>query len=289
MSRISRSSIKKMINVVAVVVALAIISVGAQGSASEQVIATAKIAAQDLSPEVDLDGQVIAESTILRNHVAKVSNKFALTYAQSGEGVIRIVTRVCGTADNWRSVAADNKITPPVYLVHLGQQLSVDCLSQTPAAPEPAPPAPQPVAAAVAVQTSSGWTHPLPGTCYNGGDNGFHTSARPNHDGVDLGAGFGTPIRAAASGTVSVGWQSGGAGNYTMINHGDGIWSVYMHQTEFARTSGWVGAGDVIGYVGSTGNSFGPHLHFEVHTGGLWYGKVNPVPWLQDRGVGIWC
>ena len=284
---------KKMVNAVAVVVALAIISVGAQGSASEQVVATAKIASQDPSPEINFDGKVIAESTILRHHVAKVSNKFALTYAQSGEGVIRIVTRVCGTADNWRSVAADNQITPPVYLVQLGQQLSVDCLSQTPPAPEPLPPAapaPQPVAAAVVVaQTSSGWTHPLPGTCYNGGANGFHTAARPGHDGVDLGAGFNTPIYAAAAGTVSVGWQSGGAGNYTMINHGGGVWTVYMHQTNFERTGGWVDAGQVIGYVGSTGHSFGPHLHFEVHTGGLWYGKVNPVPWLQDRGVGIWC
>jgi murein DD-endopeptidase MepM/ murein hydrolase activator NlpD len=109
------------------------------------------------------------------------------------------------------------------------------------------------------------------------------------HNGTDLGADYGTAIHAAAAGTVSTAWQAGGAGNYTMINHGDGVWTVYMHQSSFAIQSGYVEAGQIIGYVGSTGDSQGPHLHLEVHTGGLWNGRVNPVPFMADRGVNLGC
>jgi murein DD-endopeptidase MepM/ murein hydrolase activator NlpD len=99
------------------------------------------------------------------------------------------------------------------------------------------------------------------------------------------------PIYAAAAGTLTTGWEAGGAGNYTVIDHG-GVQTVYMHQSWFEVTSGWVNAGQTIGYVGSTGDSRGSHLHFEVHTGGLWNdgGKVNPVWWMADRGVSWgWC
>lgn len=214
-------------------------------------------------------------------------------HAQPNDGVIVLVTRTCGDADNWRSVAADNDILPPNFLVLVGQALTIDCISQTP--PDPLPePAPVPQSAAPAapqvVVASSGWQNPLPGICFAVGNaNGFHTGARPSHDGVDMGAGHGTPILAAAAGTVSVNWQAGGAGNYTTIDHGNGVYTVYMHQSSFARTGGWVNAGEVIGYVGNTGNSFGPHLHLEVHTGGLWSGKVNPVNWFWDHGASIAC
>ncbi|MEU4712044.1 M23 family metallopeptidase, partial [Micromonospora purpureochromogenes] len=102
------------------------------------------------------------------------------------------------------------------------------------------------------------------------------------HAGVDLAAPTGTPILAAADGRVSrVGWY-GGYGNYTCIAHGraDGqrLSTCYGHQSRLLVSPGQrVRAGQVIGLVGSTGASTGPHLHFEVRLGGR---PVDPLPWL---------
>lgn len=89
------------------------------------------------------------------------------------------------------------------------------------------------------------------------------------HAGEDIPAGYGAEILAAASGTVvTAGWVSG-YGNYTVIDHGGGLMTAYGHQSSFAVSVGdVVTQGQVIGYVGSTGNSTGPHLHFEVYVNG---------------------
>ena len=109
------------------------------------------------------------------------------------------------------------------------------------------------------------------------------------HAGVDLAVPEGTPVRAVHSGTVTLARWYGGYGNAIIINHGNGVWTVYMHQSSFALQSGWVDAGQTIGYVGSTGDSTAPHLHFEVHTGGLWHGMVDPVPFMSARGAALGC
>ena len=85
------------------------------------------------------------------------------------------------------------------------------------------------------------------------------------HSGIDIGAEYGEPIRAAQSGTViSAGWIDG-YGNTVMINHGGGVVSLYGHNQSFAVSAGQsVSQGQVIAYCGSTGNSTGPHCHFEV-------------------------
>ncbi|MFO7779135.1 MAG: peptidoglycan DD-metalloendopeptidase family protein [Nitriliruptoraceae bacterium] len=99
------------------------------------------------------------------------------------------------------------------------------------------------------------------------------------HRGIDLGAGTGTPIRSIQAGTVIfAGWQ-GGYGQITLIDHGDGMVSAYAHQSRFAVGQGTrVSRGQVIGYVGSTGNSTGPHLHLETRVGGS---AVNPRQYLS--------
>lgn len=100
------------------------------------------------------------------------------------------------------------------------------------------------------------------------------------HAGLDIAAPGGTPIRAAASGTIAFTQsvaESGGYGNYTCIDHGGGLASCYAHQSDFAVTSGSVSQGAVIGYVGNTGNSFGDHLHFEVRSDGS---PVDPMGYL---------
>jgi len=95
------------------------------------------------------------------------------------------------------------------------------------------------------------------------------------HAGVDIGAGWGSPIVAAADGQViGAGW-SGGYGREVQIAHGGGIVSLYGHMSEIvAQPGSFVHAGQLIGYVGSSGLSTGPHLHFEVRQGGQ---PVNPL------------
>jgi murein DD-endopeptidase MepM/ murein hydrolase activator NlpD len=89
------------------------------------------------------------------------------------------------------------------------------------------------------------------------------------HQGVDIGVGMGTPIRAAAAGTIIYcGWESG-YGNLVVIDHGGNLATAYGHQSSIAVACGQqVAQGDVIGYVGCTGHCTGPHLHFEVRIDG---------------------
>lgn len=98
------------------------------------------------------------------------------------------------------------------------------------------------------------------------------------HRGIDLGAPSGSPIRSVAAGTVIyAGWQNG-YGNITLIDHG-GVVSAYAHQSSFAVGQGArVSQGQVIGYVGMTGNTTGPHLHLELRVGGS---AVNPRQYLS--------
>ena len=110
------------------------------------------------------------------------------------------------------------------------------------------------------------------------------------HAGTDFAAPAGTPIYAAASGYVQVaGWSSGGYGNYVIIYHGkmsDGVAysTLYGHMRSVATSAGkYVKQGEVIGYVGSTGNSTGNHLHLEVWRGGSKANAVNPRGYIPMR------
>jgi murein DD-endopeptidase MepM/ murein hydrolase activator NlpD len=98
------------------------------------------------------------------------------------------------------------------------------------------------------------------------------------HEGIDIGVGYGTPIRAAASGTIIYcGWE-GGYGNLVVIDHGGSLATAYGHQSSIAVSCGQsVSQGQVIGYVGCTGHCFGPHLHFEVRING---NPVDPLGYL---------
>jgi murein DD-endopeptidase MepM/ murein hydrolase activator NlpD len=98
------------------------------------------------------------------------------------------------------------------------------------------------------------------------------------HAGIDIGVPYGTPIHAAASGTVVLAGWTGGYGNYTCIDHGGGLATCYAHQSSYAVSRGaQVSQGQVIGYVGNTGHSFGAHLHFEVRINGV---PVDPLGYL---------
>jgi len=99
------------------------------------------------------------------------------------------------------------------------------------------------------------------------------------HNGIDLAAAEGTPIYATRAGKVTTcAYQAGGAGNYVSINHLDGFSSIYMHMTHYVVSPGQsVSQGQLIGYVGNTGLSTGPHLHFGISYAGTY---VNPLAYV---------
>ena len=117
----------------------------------------------------------------------------------------------------------------------------------------------------------------------NGPITGVFGEQRPGHihAGVDIAAGEGTPIHAADSGKVVLmqgTGASGGYGNYTCVQHTGTLATCYAHQSRFGTSMGAsVSKGQVIGYVGNTGHSFGAHLHFEVRVNGT---PVNPLGYL---------
>ena len=98
------------------------------------------------------------------------------------------------------------------------------------------------------------------------------------HEGVDIAVATGTPVRAVAAGTViHAGWL-GGYGNLVVVDHGNGLSTAYAHNSSYAVSVGQaVGQGDVVAYSGNTGNSSGPHVHFEVRVNG---GAVDPLGYL---------
>lgn len=101
-----------------------------------------------------------------------------------------------------------------------------------------------------------------------------------SHHAVDIGDKTGNPIYAAESGKVATaGWNNGGYGYYVIINHGNGIQSLYAHSSKLLVSAGdTVTRGDVIALVGSTGRSTGPHVHFEVIVNGS---KLNPLNYIK--------
>ncbi len=105
------------------------------------------------------------------------------------------------------------------------------------------------------------------------------THKRVGHNGLDLAAPKDTPIYASRAGLVTfAGYQENGAGNYVWINHGDGYRTIYMHMTRYIVQMGQhVEAGEIIGYVGTTGRSTGYHLHFGVDLNGTWVDPQNYI------------
>ncbi|WP_236831404.1 M23 family metallopeptidase [Blastococcus sp. KM273128] len=111
-----------------------------------------------------------------------------------------------------------------------------------------------------------------------------------NHNGIDIAASIGTPIFAPDGGVVLQAGPANGFGLAVYIQHPDGTITVYGHINQYFVTAGQiVTAGQQIAEVGNRGQSTGPHLHIETHTGGLYQNRVNPAPWLGARGISLGC
>ncbi|MFE9728787.1 peptidoglycan DD-metalloendopeptidase family protein [Streptomyces sp. NPDC005794] len=169
-----------------------------------------------------------------------------------------------------------------------------------PSTPKAAAPAEKPAAATeeTAAKTadsgasesdSSGWAAPVESpnvtTQYRASgaswSSGYHT-------GSDFQAASGTSVRSIGPGTVvSAGW-GGSYGNEVVIQHSDGMYSQYAHLSSLEVSAGQtVTGGQQLGLSGSTGNSTGPHLHFEVRTGPSYGSDVDPIAYLRSHGVSI--
>jgi murein DD-endopeptidase MepM/ murein hydrolase activator NlpD len=163
-----------------------------------------------------------------------------------------------GDRDEHEEIAAD-----------LRAQIAQEIAEATGGVMLPAGPMPSPSAA--------GFIWPVEGTVTSG----FGYRWGRMHEGIDISVPEGTPIRAAADGTVILEqseYESGGYGNYTCVDHGGGLSTCYAHQSSFAASVGAsVNQGDVIGYSGNTGHSTGPHLHFEVRINGA---PTDPLGYL---------
>ncbi len=103
---------------------------------------------------------------------------------------------------------------------------------------------------------------------------------RRAHKGVDLAGPTGTPVYATADGTIAMAQWFSSYGNYVQIEHGAGLETRYGHLSGYAVSSGQkVKKGDLIGFIGTTGRSTGPHLHYEVRVAGV---AVNPIPYMLE-------
>ncbi|HWH31757.1 MAG TPA: M23 family metallopeptidase, partial [Egibacteraceae bacterium] len=113
--------------------------------------------------------------------------------------------------------------------------------------------------------SKAGWTWPVRGPVTSE----YGRRWGRQHEGIDIGAGTGSPIYAARAGVVTYVGRMSGYGNLTLVDHGDGIVTAYAHQSRFGVTRGErVDVGERIGSVGCSGSCTGPHLHFEVRVNG---------------------
>ncbi|HEV7826735.1 MAG TPA: M23 family metallopeptidase [Mycobacteriales bacterium] len=130
-----------------------------------------------------------------------------------------------------------------------------------------------------AVASGGTWAKPAEGRVTSG----FGPRWGTQHKGLDIGATTGTPIRAVGEGTVRLARWYGGYGNAVIIDHANGVSTLYGHASELDVKPGQrVTAGQLIGKVGSTGDSTGPHLHLEVRVKDR---QIDPQPWLTARGI----
>ncbi|GAA4884250.1 M23 family metallopeptidase [Saccharopolyspora cebuensis] len=128
---------------------------------------------------------------------------------------------------------------------------------------------------------AAGFVKPAEGTFTSG----FGARWGSSHNGIDIANDIGTPIRSVAAGEVINAGPASGFGQWIRVQHDDGTISVYGHiNTIDASVGDRVDAGEQIATMGNRGQSTGPHLHFEIITGGS---KINPLPWLQERGIDV--
>lgn len=159
------------------------------------------------------------------------------------------------------------------------EQASSSSSSESYSYSAPSVPSYTPAPSAPVVSGNAVFTHPCPGMTYQSSYFGeIREFEYGGHKGNDYAAPTGTPTYAAAAGKVIIANYSSSAGNWVVIDHGNGLTTKYMHHSALAVSAGqYVEKGQQIGYVGTTGQSTGPHLHFQVEVNGV---PVHPDSYL---------
>jgi len=202
-----------------------------------------------------------------------------------GDTYSRWAIAQCGNFAAWPGIQAVNGW--PERAIPVGARAVIVCGVSAPPAAKPAAPAPKPAAAPKTI--GAAWVHPL--ASGRNGNSCYRTSRRPGHNGVDIAQPSGTPIRAVAAGAIyRKAYQPGGAGYYVAVKHAGNVYTRYHHLRAHSplNVGAAVSAGQIIGYVGATGNATGNHLHFEVHQGGYEH-HTNPAAFMRAHGINIGC
>lgn len=281
--------------------AIAIPLIGATG---------AHAAEQTAAPSVAPERAVSAAHTTAAAQTAQqaATAKTVKTYSVTAGDYLAKIAETQKVSGGWQKLYEDNReaVGDNPSLIHPGLKLTIGAQAKAssegkaeatpkkaaPAKPAPAEPAPEADTTAnepAAQSADSGYTAPVDGatttTPYRAAGGSW---ASGYHTGVDFAAASGTTVKSVGPGTVvSAGW-AGSYGNEVVIKHDDGQYSQYGHLSSLSVSAGQrVAGGDQIGLSGSTGNSTGPHLHFEIRTGPSYGSDVDPLAYLREHGVSI--
>ncbi|MFD8404074.1 LysM peptidoglycan-binding domain-containing M23 family metallopeptidase [Streptomyces anulatus] len=280
--------------------------------------ATVANAADQAAPAVKPAAASVAAAHTAPAAAPAASKAAPKTYAVVSGDYLAKIAAEHQLKGGWEKLYQDNRSTvgENPSLIHPGMKLTLGAKgsapAEKPAAPKSAAPKAEPKKADPAPKadtvsaddsegsgssaqtgsseaTGSGWSAPLASanvtTQYRASgaswSSGYHT-------GSDFQAASGTPVLAIGPGTVVSAGNSGSYGNEVVIKHEDGMYSQYAHQSSLNVSVGQtVTGGQQIGLSGSTGNSTGPHLHFEVRTGPSYGSDVDPIAYLRQHGVSV--
>ncbi|MFF0192360.1 peptidoglycan DD-metalloendopeptidase family protein [Streptomyces anulatus] len=281
--------------------------------------ATVASAADQAAPAVKPAAASVAAAHTAPATAPAASKAAPKTYAVVSGDYLAKIAAEHQLKGGWEKLYQDNRSTvgENPSLIHPGMKLTLGAKGSAPAEKSAAPKSAAPKAAAPkkadpapkadtvsaddsegsgssaqtgsSEATGSGWSAPLASanvtTQYRASgaswSSGYHT-------GSDFQAASGTPVLAIGPGTVVSAGNSGSYGNEVVIKHEDGMYSQYAHQSSLNVSVGQtVTGGQQIGLSGSTGNSTGPHLHFEVRTGPSYGSDVDPIAYLRQHGVSV--
>lgn len=235
-----------------------------------------------------------------KSHEAPPVGKTGGTYTvKSGDWLMKIARKELGSSAEWRAIYDLNKSVigdnPNLIFPKQVFKMPGGSVAESVHKAKPKPEAPAPKPEPKAPSSNAAYVLPVQGRIGDSliiGSGGSMSRSAGGHSGLDITAPHGTPVGSAAAGTVASINSSGGAyGLHVVVRHGDGVYTLYAHLSAISVGVGQsVVAGQQVGNVGSTGNSSGPHLHFEVrnHPTAFRSGVfLNPLTWLRSHGVSV--
>ncbi|MER6995488.1 LysM peptidoglycan-binding domain-containing M23 family metallopeptidase [Streptomyces sp. NPDC000410] len=209
------------------------------------------------------------------------------TYTVAPGDTLAKIAKEQKVSGGWKKLYADNRsvVGANPSVIRPGIQLAIGANAKPKAAPAAAPAG---KAAPAAKTRVAPFFAPVPSAVTTAYKTAGAMWSSGYHTGADFAAATGTSVKAVGAGTVvSAGW-SGSYGNEVVIQHADGTYSQYAHLSQLSVSSGQsVRGGEQIGLSGSTGNSSGPHLHFEVRTTPRYGSDIDPLAYLRQHGVSI--